>query len=65
MMTQEAFDILDDAYNGLIPEQDLGDGTYEWVCDYAGGKFYQEIITDEQEEEFINNWGEQWLNSGN
>ena len=34
-----AFNILDEMY-GLIPQQDLGDGTYQWVCDYSGGKFY-------------------------
>lgn len=42
MMTQEAFDILDEIYV-LIPQQDLGDGTYEWVCNYAGGKFYTRV----------------------
>ena len=57
MMTLEAFEILDEMYGGLIPQQDLDNGTYEWVCDYAGGKFYQEVLTDEQvEEQFIRLW---------
>lgn len=46
MMTQEAFDILDEIY-GLIPQQDLADGTYEWVCNYAGGKFYTRIDNED------------------
>ena len=41
-MTQEAFNVLDQHF-GLVPEQDIDGGTYVWVCDYAGGKFYTKI----------------------
>ena len=42
-----AFQVLDSAFGGLVPEQDVDTwgGTYEWVCDYAGGKFYAPIHT--------------------
>jgi hypothetical protein len=35
-----AFDLLDEMYGGLVPHEDLGDGTYQWVCNFSGGKFY-------------------------
>ena len=41
-MSQEAFDVLEQMFN-LIPEEDIGGGTYVWICDYAGGKFYTKI----------------------
>ena len=43
MMTQEAFDVLDQVFD-LVAEQDVNNGgTYQWVCDYAGGKFYTQV----------------------
>lgn len=41
-MSQDAFNALDEMF-GLVPEQDIDGGTYVWVCDYAGGKFYTKI----------------------
>jgi hypothetical protein len=38
----EAFDALDEMYD-LICKEDIEDGTYAWVCDYAGGQFYTEV----------------------
>jgi len=35
-----AFDLLDEMYDGLVPHEDIGQGTYEWVCNFSGGKFY-------------------------
>jgi len=35
-----AFHLLDEMYGGLVPHEDLGQGTYEWVCNFSGGKFY-------------------------
>jgi len=53
MMTQEAFDLLDEVY-GLVPEQDLENGcTYQWVCNYSGGRFYTQVVEDHI-----------WLNNG-
>jgi len=47
MMTQEAFDVLHEHFD-LIPYVDLqGRGrTYIWICDYAGEKFYTEVVED-------------------
>ena len=42
MMSQDAFNALDEMF-GLVSEQDINSGTYVWVCDYAGGKFYTKI----------------------
>lgn len=52
-MTQDAFDILDEMYE-LIPQANLEDGTYKWVCNYAGMKFYTRVDS----EDMI------WLNDG-
>lgn len=41
-MSQDAFNALDEMF-GLVPEQDIDGGTYVWVCDYGGGKFYTKI----------------------
>ena len=41
-MSQDAFNALDEMFD-LVPEQNIGGGTYVWVCDYAGGKFYTKI----------------------
>jgi hypothetical protein len=38
-----AFDLLDEMYGGLVPHEDLGDGTYQWVCNFSGGKFYARV----------------------
>jgi hypothetical protein len=38
-----AFDLLDEMYGGLVPHEDLGDGTYQWVCNFSGGKFYTRV----------------------
>lgn len=38
-----AFDILDEMYGGLVPHEDIGQGTYEWVCNFSGGKFYARV----------------------
>ena len=48
MMTQEAFDILDEMYGGLTPYCMLNyEGVYSWVCDYAGESFFaEESIVD-------------------
>ena len=43
----QAFEILDEMYGGLIPQEDLGNGTYEWVCNYSGGKFYAEVEVED------------------
>ena len=40
-----AFDILDEMYGGLVPHEDIGQGTYEWVCNFSGGKFYASLDT--------------------
>ena len=41
------FNVIDTVHGGLIPQQDLSEGTYEWVCDYAGGKFYTRIDNED------------------
>lgn len=54
MMSQEAFDVLDETFD-LVPEEDLENGcSYQWVCNHSGGRFYT-LVTDEQ---YI------WLNNG-
>lgn len=45
--TEEIFNDLDEVYGGLIPHQDLGTGTYVWVCSYAGTYFYASQTPDE------------------
>ena len=45
--TEAMFNDLDEIYGGLIPQQDLGTETYEWVCSYAGGNFYASQTPDE------------------
>jgi hypothetical protein len=47
---EEWFDAIEEVYGELIPQQDLSEGTYEWVCTYAGSKFYVKI----EEQKF--NW---------
>jgi hypothetical protein len=37
------FDFLDEMYGGLVPHEDIGDGTYKWVCNFSGGKFYANV----------------------
>jgi hypothetical protein len=45
--TEAMFNDLDEIYGGLIPQQDLGTETYEWVCSYAGVNFYASQTPDE------------------
>ena len=42
-----AFEILDEMYGGLVPHEDLGDGTYQWVCNFSGGKFYARVDNED------------------
>lgn len=42
---KECFNHLDEMFN-LVPDQSIDGGTYVWVCDYAGGKFYTKITPD-------------------
>lgn len=39
---EECFNQLDEMYN-LVPEQDIDGGTFEWVCNYGGGRFYTKV----------------------
>ena len=43
LSNNNAFDLLDEMYGGLVPHEDLGDGTYQWVCNFSGGKFYAHV----------------------
>jgi hypothetical protein len=42
-----AFDLLDEMYDGLVPHEDIGQGTYEWVCNFSGGKFYTRVDNED------------------
>jgi hypothetical protein len=44
---EQVFDAVGAVHGGVIPQQDLGDGTYEWVCDYAGAKFYARVDNED------------------
>jgi hypothetical protein len=44
---EQIFEMIDTVHGGVIPQQDLGDGTYEWVCDYAGAKFYARVDNED------------------
>jgi hypothetical protein len=42
-----AFDLLDEMYDGLVPHEDIGEGTYQWVCNFSGGKFYARVGSED------------------
>lgn len=43
-MNDDEFNKLNDLYN-LVPEQDIETrgGTYHWVCNYSGGRFFRKV----------------------
>jgi hypothetical protein len=44
---EQVFDAVDAVHGGVIPQEDLGEGTYQWVCNYGGGKFYTRIDNED------------------
>ena len=47
LSNETAFDLLDEMYGGLVPHEDIGQGTYEWVCNFSGGKFYARVDNED------------------
>ena len=46
--SHEAFDALDEMYD-LVCKEDIEEGTYAWICDYAGGKFYTQVSPEDNQ----------------
>jgi len=49
LSNETAFDLLDEMYGGLVPHEDIGEGTYEWVCNFSGGKFYARVGNEDSQ----------------